>query len=100
MRFQRGKCTGRSPATAAHRAGPLLVHLVAGHAGGEAVQHARPLVEGADDAVADAEVVVDEVELGLAARREVDPVGVGHPHHLVVDLELDGDGLLDAMEKT
>ena len=34
------------------------------------------------------EVVLDEVELGLAARREVDPVGVGDPDDAVVDLDL------------
>ena len=30
-----------------------------------------------------------EVQLGLPAGREVDPVGVADPHDLVVDLDLD-----------
>ena len=66
----------------------LLVHLLAGHAGGEAVQHAGPLAQRVDDPVAHREVVVGEVPLGLAARREVDPVGVAQPHDAVVDLQL------------
>ena len=71
----------------------LLVHLVARQALGEAVQHARTLEERVDDPVADGEVVVDEVELGRAARRrvggrEVDAVGVGDLDDAVVDLDL------------
>ena len=46
----------------------LLVHLVAGQALREAVQHAGPLEERVDDAVADGEVVLDEVELGRPGR--------------------------------
>ena len=68
---------------------PLLVHLVAGDAVGEAVQHARPLAQRVDDAVADREVVVDEVELGLAPGGEVDPLGARDPHVEAVDVEHD-----------
>ena len=46
----------------------------------EAVQHARPLAQRADDPVADAHVVLGEVELGLAAGREVDAVRARDPH--------------------
>ena len=56
---------------------------------GEPVQHAGPLAQRVDDAVAHREVVVDQVELGLAPRREVDPVGVGDPHVALADLQLD-----------
>ena len=71
----------------------LLVHLVARQALGEAVQHARTLEERVHDPVADGEVVLDEVELGRAARRrvggrEVDAVGVGDLDDAVVDLDL------------
>ena len=59
---------------------PLLVDLLAVDALGIAVQHARPLAQRADDAVPDRQVVVDEVELGLAARREVHPVGIADAH--------------------
>ena len=53
----------------------LLVDLGAVDAVGEAVQHRRPLAQGVEDPVADGDVVVREVELGLAARGEVDPLG-------------------------
>ena len=70
------------------------MHLVAGQALGEPVQHAGTLEEGVDDPVADGEVVVDQVELGGAALPvsgggEVDPVGVADAHDPVVDLDLD-----------
>ena len=68
---------------------PLLVHLLAGHALGEPVHHARPLAQRVDDPVAHRQVVVDQVELGLAAGREVHPVGVGDPHVALADLDLD-----------
>ena len=71
-----GSRSRRSPPTVRRaRREPLLVDLLAVDAVGEAVQHARPLAQRADDPVADAQVVAGEVELGLAARREVDPVG-------------------------
>ena len=54
----------------------LLVDLLAVDAAREAVQHARPLAQRADDPVADAHVVAGQVELGLAPRREVHPVGL------------------------
>ena len=67
----------------------LLVHLLAGDAGGEAVQHARPVPQRPHRPVGDGDVVLREVELGLAAGREVDAVGVGDPHGAAVDLQLD-----------
>ena len=68
---------------------PLLVHLLATDAGRESVQHARPFAQCVDDAGAHAEVVVDQVELRLAARREVDPVRVGDAHDALANLDLD-----------
>ena len=67
---------------------PLLVDLLARQPGREAVQHARPLEQGVDDAGTDAQVVLDQVELGRPALGEVDPVGVGHLHDTVVHLDL------------
>src|SRR4051794_13165384 len=55
----------------------------------EAVQHARTFAERVDDAGSDAEVVVDEIELGRAEHREIDPVGVRHPHEAFADRNLD-----------
>ena len=69
---------------------PLLVHLLALDARREPVQHAGPLTQRVDDAVTDGQVVADQVELGRARRREVDPVRVGDPHVAVADLHLDG----------
>src|ERR1019366_3246319 len=67
---------------------PLLVHLLAGHPGREAVHHARPLAQRAHDAVTDREVVPDKVELGLAAGREVHAVRIGDADRPVPDLKL------------
>ena len=69
---------------------PLLVDLLAGDAGGEAVQHARSVAQRTNDAVGDGQVVAGQVELGLAARREVHALGIGQAHRAVVDVELDG----------
>ena len=46
-----------APSPGAPRGQPLLVHLLAGHPGREAVQHARPVPQRAHDAVADRDVV-------------------------------------------
>ena len=46
--------------------GGRLVHLRSIDALGEAVEHARPVAQRVDDAGAHREVVVGEVELGLA----------------------------------
>ena len=54
-----------------------------------ALELGRPLVEGAHDPVPDREVVVDEVELRLAARREVHLVRVGDLDEALTDLQLD-----------
>jgi hypothetical protein len=60
--------------------------------GGKSVQHARPLAQRVDDAGTDAEVVVDEVDLGLAACREVHPVGIGDAHDPITNgISIAGD---------
>src|SRR3954454_8436002 len=74
------RCTGRHA---------LLMDLVAGDSGREAMQHARALPQRVDDPVADAEVVVDEVELGRPERREVHAVGIGDSHDALADGNLD-----------
>src|SRR5690606_32033218 len=60
------------------------------HPVGEAVEHARPLAQGVDDAGSDGHVVLREVELGLAAGREVRTVGVADAYVVAVDVEDDG----------
>ena len=72
----------------------LLVHLRPVDAVREAVQHARALAQRADDPVPHAHVVLREVELRLAAGREVDPIGARDPHGSPVDLELHGARLV------
>ena len=67
---------------------PLLVHLLAGHPGGKPMQHARPLAQRPDDPLPHRQVVAGQVELGLAAGREIHPVRVGDAHRPVPDLEL------------
>jgi hypothetical protein len=67
----------------------LLVDLRPGDALGVSVQHRRPLAQGSEDAVADGEVVLREVELGDADLGEVDPVGGGDPHVTAADVEMD-----------
>ena len=67
----------------------LLVDLLAGDAGREAVQHARSVTERPHDAVRDGEVVAGQVELGLAPRREVHALGAAQPHDAVADLDFD-----------
>ena len=54
-----------------------------------ALEVRRPVAERPDDAVADRAVVLDEVELRLLARPEVDLVGVGHPDDPSLHVELD-----------
>ena len=73
---------------------PLLRHaLLPDHLAADALrlplQLARPLVERAHDPVADADEVLDEVELRLAARRKVDLVRVRDLDDAAADLELD-----------
>src|SRR5215212_10168596 len=68
---------------------PFLMHLFAVDAIGEAVQHAWPVIEGIDDAVGDGKVVPSKVKLGLAPRREVDPVRIADLDDSVSDLQLD-----------
>ena len=62
----------------------------------EPVQHARPLSQRADDAVADGNVVAREIKLRLAALGEVHPVGIGDPHRLSVEHQLNCRGVLSA----
>ena len=71
---------------------PLLVDLLAGQPLGEPVQHARPLPQRPDDAVADREVVVRQVEFGPPVLREIHPVGVAEPDRPLTDGELDRGG--------
>jgi hypothetical protein len=90
VRFQRGKCSR----TVCNHGGapvrdPLLVDLLAGQPLGEPVQHARPLAQRPDDAVADREVVVRQVEFGPPVLREIHPVGVAEPDRPLTDSELD-----------
>src|SRR6516225_8470856 len=70
-----------------------LVHDVGdpacgGEPGREPVHHARPLAQRAHDAVADRQVVPDQVEFGLPAGREVHPPRIGDPYRPVPDLNL------------
>ncbi len=51
--------------------------LFAVNASGEPVQHAGSARQGPQNTVADAQVVLDQVELGYTDRREVDAIGVG-----------------------
>jgi hypothetical protein len=50
---------------------------------------ARPLEQRPDDPVPDGEVVADEVELRLAARREEHLVRIRDAHDALANLELD-----------
>ena len=73
--------------------GPLLRHaLLVDHLALDAVREAaqlgRPLVERADDPLADGEVVVDEVALRLLPRRKEHLVRIRHLHDPAADLEL------------
>ena len=76
--FQPGRRTVRNP---------LLVHLLARHSRREAVHHAGPLPQRTHDAIADRQVVADEIELGFAAGGEVHPVRAGDANRPVPDLE-------------
>ena len=71
---------------------PLLVDRLALDAVGEPLHRARPLEQRLHDAGPYRDVVVDQVKLGLAMRREVDLVGVGDAHGASLDLELDRRG--------
>jgi hypothetical protein len=54
------------------------------HALGPPLQRGRAVAQGADDAVADRDVVLDDLELGdlrsVLGRRVDHPVGAGDPH--------------------
>jgi hypothetical protein len=67
----------------------FLMDLFAVDAIGKAVQHARPVIEGIDDAVGDRDVVPSKIKFGLAACREVDPVRIADLDDPVFDLQLD-----------
>src|SRR5665213_1599308 len=67
---------------------PLLVDRLALDAVGESLQRARPLEERMHDARTYRQVVVDQVELGLATTGEVDLLGVGDANRTSLDLEL------------
>src|SRR5581483_7347813 len=68
----------------------LLVDRLALGAVRMPLQLCRPLVQRTDDPVADGDVVLDEVELRLAARAEEDLLRVRHAHGALADLQLDG----------
>src|SRR5215211_9062208 len=55
---------------------PLLMNLFAVDTIGEAVQHARSVIERIDDAIRDRQVIPSKIKFGLAARREVNPVRI------------------------
>ena len=67
---------------------PLLPDHLAARARGLALQLGRTLVQGADDPVADGDEVLHEIELRLAARREVDLVRIRDLDDAAPDLEL------------
>jgi hypothetical protein len=67
----------------------LLVDRLALGAARVALQLSRPLVERADDAVADREVVLHVIELRLPARGVEDLAGVRHLHDPLAHLKLD-----------
>ena len=71
---------------------PLLVDRLALDAVRKSLQRAWPLEQRTHDARAYRQVVVDQVELGLASLREVDLLGVGDAHRASLDLELDCRG--------
>ena len=68
---------------------PFLVNLFAVDAIGEAVQHARSVIEGIDDAVRDREVVPSKIKFGLATCREINPVRIADLDNPISDLQLD-----------
>jgi hypothetical protein len=57
----------------------------------EPVRQARALAQRPDDPVGDAQVVAHQVELRLAALREVDALGARDADGPLADLEVDGD---------
>ncbi len=69
---------------------PFLVHLVASESLGETVQHAGTLKQRVDDAGANRQVVVDQIELGRSRVREVDPVGIAYAYDASLNLNFDG----------
>jgi hypothetical protein len=68
---------------------PLLVDGLALGAAGMALELRRTLVQRAHDSLADGDVVLDVVELRLAALGEVDLVGVRHLDGATADFQLD-----------
>jgi hypothetical protein len=68
---------------------PLLVDLLAPDPVGEPAELRRSLAQRADDALADGDVVVDEVPLRVPGVREEDLVGVRDLDDAPADLELD-----------
>jgi hypothetical protein len=56
----------------------------------EALEGGRAVVEGAHDAVADCQVVLEDVPLGVAGLGEDDLVRAAQPYRTAGDLDLDG----------
>jgi hypothetical protein len=67
----------------------LLVHLLTVNSIGKSVQHARPVVQGVDDAVGNREVVPSKIKLGLPTRGKVDPARIADLDDSIPDLQLD-----------
>ena len=65
------------------------MHLLPGNTLGIPVQHARPVEQGANDSVTDCEVVVDQIQLGLAPGREIHPFRTRYAHDAVAHGDLD-----------
>src|ERR1043165_6298323 len=66
---------------------PFLVDLLAADPPRVTVQHARSVAQCAHNAVPDRDVVVRDVQLGFATRREVDPIRIGYADRTSSDVE-------------
>jgi hypothetical protein len=62
--------------------------LFSGDPLGEPVEHAGPLPQGPDDALADADVIAGDIELGVTAGRKIDTVRIGDPHSVLAHGQL------------
>ncbi len=55
---------------------------------GEAMKHTRAFAECVDDAVADGQVILCEIQLGVSHLGEIDAVRVGDPHAALAHVEV------------
>ncbi len=67
----------------------LLVKALAAGTVGKTVEGDGPPADGAHHPFADGEEILDQLQLGLAARREVHLVGVRHAHGAAGDFDVD-----------